>query len=329
MQSHRGNLKQVLWAYDPFERDLTIDRKTIIELAASLKQMGAAITPVHIFTPTSSGERFSLSSISGLIQEQFKQWPIEIERPVVLINPSRSVGKAIELFSDYANKVKADLILVTSHGRRGFERMAFGSFAETLLRTAKKPVLFLNHDSRVAHSSLQKVFWATDFSKECEAAFRHFISHAHGFCSEIIIYHEVNLALEMTAIGMYGAMGVPAPITADARAEQEKWAKGEAKKWIRRANKAGFVASAIVHEGYDLTRTISEEAIKNNIGLVVMAAHSTPLEVLLMGSHAKAVFRSGVLPVWVYGPRCFERTSNIKLRDRNNKATPARHAARA
>lgn len=313
MHLRRRDLKKVLWAYDPFEKSISVDRKTIIELAARLKEVGAKVQPVHVYTPAASGEKFSLNSISALIREQFKQWPIEIAEPAVLINPSRSLARGIEIFNEFVNREKADLIFVTSHGRKGFERMTFGSFAETLLKSVVKPVLFLNREPRTPHASIRKVFWATDFSKECEKAFRHFLERSHGICSEIVIYHQVNVALEMTVMGMYGAMGVPAPVTIDSRAEQTKWAKGEAKKWIRRANKAGYQAVAIVQDAYDLTRTIAEEAINNDVGLVVMAAHSTPLEVLLMGSHAKAVFRAGVLPVWVYGPRCYETSLVTKL----------------
>jgi nucleotide-binding universal stress UspA family protein len=42
-----------------------------------------------------------------------------------------------------AKKCKADLIVMGTHGRRGFNRMVLGSDAEGVLRTALVPVLMV------------------------------------------------------------------------------------------------------------------------------------------------------------------------------------------
>ena len=42
-----------------------------------------------------------------------------------------------------AKKCKADLIVMGTHGRRGFNRMVLGSDAEAVLRTAAVPVLMV------------------------------------------------------------------------------------------------------------------------------------------------------------------------------------------
>jgi nucleotide-binding universal stress UspA family protein len=47
--------------------------------------------------------------------------------------------------ADYAAKVKADLIVIPSHGRTGLTRLLVGSVAERVVRLAHCPVLVLKH----------------------------------------------------------------------------------------------------------------------------------------------------------------------------------------
>jgi nucleotide-binding universal stress UspA family protein len=48
-----------------------------------------------------------------------------------------------EMISDAANQWQADLLVVGTHGRRGFERMLVGSVAENLVRLATTSLLLV------------------------------------------------------------------------------------------------------------------------------------------------------------------------------------------
>ncbi|GAB4265194.1 MAG: universal stress protein [Deferrisomatales bacterium] len=50
-------------------------------------------------------------------------------------------GKPARVICAYAEEVGADLIVIASHGRSGFERAVFGSVAEKVLRTGDPPVM--------------------------------------------------------------------------------------------------------------------------------------------------------------------------------------------
>ncbi|WP_300162059.1 universal stress protein [Solidesulfovibrio sp.] len=50
-------------------------------------------------------------------------------------------GYAPEKILDAARKAKADMIIMGTHGRRGVDRIPFGSVAEKVVKTAKIPVL--------------------------------------------------------------------------------------------------------------------------------------------------------------------------------------------
>ena len=52
-------------------------------------------------------------------------------------------GRAAEFIVQQANKWKADLIVLGTHGRRGVKRLVMGSDAEQVVRTTRVPVLLV------------------------------------------------------------------------------------------------------------------------------------------------------------------------------------------
>lgn len=56
------------------------------------------------------------------------------------------------ILSDYAEEIKADLIVISSHGRTGITRFLIGSVAERVARLAKVPVLVLKGGDRSSTS---------------------------------------------------------------------------------------------------------------------------------------------------------------------------------
>jgi nucleotide-binding universal stress UspA family protein len=64
-------------------------------------------------------------------------------RVVTVDGPIRRISDCIE---DEAERWPADLIVIGTHGRRGFSRMLLGSVAEHLIRIASKPVLLIRSE---------------------------------------------------------------------------------------------------------------------------------------------------------------------------------------
>lgn len=56
-------------------------------------------------------------------------------------------GRAANQIVEEANQWPADLIVMGTHGRRGLGRLALGSDAETVLRTAAVPILLVRSES--------------------------------------------------------------------------------------------------------------------------------------------------------------------------------------
>ena len=59
------------------------------------------------------------------------------------INIEVAVGDPSTTIVDYAQKIKADLIIMPSHGRKGVSRFLLGSVAERVVRLSHCPVLIL------------------------------------------------------------------------------------------------------------------------------------------------------------------------------------------
>jgi nucleotide-binding universal stress UspA family protein len=63
--------------------------------------------------------------------------------PVDTVLADTLQGRVCDLVIDEANRWKADLIVIGTHGRRGPGRLAMGSDAEQILRLAPAPVLLV------------------------------------------------------------------------------------------------------------------------------------------------------------------------------------------
>jgi nucleotide-binding universal stress UspA family protein len=59
------------------------------------------------------------------------------------VNVTVGIGDAGEEVANFAQKIKAELIVLPSHGRTGVARMFLGSVAERIIRLAHCPVLVL------------------------------------------------------------------------------------------------------------------------------------------------------------------------------------------
>lgn len=68
---------------------------------------------------------------------------VEVDK-VLFDEPSQRLG---EVVADAAKRWNADLIVVGTHGRRGFSRMFMGSGAEQIIRLAPVPVLVIRDEA--------------------------------------------------------------------------------------------------------------------------------------------------------------------------------------
>src|SRR5690242_10659840 len=93
-----------------------------------------------------------------------------------------------------------DMIVMGTHGRRGWDRLVTGSVTERVLRHARCPVLVIRKsvhdfvDPNVADKAvrLQKILFCTDFSENSSAALEYALSLAQEYRAELTIVHVLE-----------------------------------------------------------------------------------------------------------------------------------------
>jgi len=99
-----------------------------------------------------------------------------------------------------AKEQAVDLIVMGTHGRRGFERLALGSVTEKVLRKAPCPVLVVRkpaHDfvvpaKGVESVQLRKILFCSDFSECSDRALLYALSLATEYKAELALLHVLE-----------------------------------------------------------------------------------------------------------------------------------------
>ena len=115
-------------------------------------QFGAAITLVHVFEePLASGAFVGdgivtmppdlRGALKRAAREQLDKRHAEHAQALPSSSHDLLTGAAARCIVEHAEKIDANLIVMGTHARRGLSHLLLGSIAETVVRTAKCPVL--------------------------------------------------------------------------------------------------------------------------------------------------------------------------------------------
>jgi len=126
---------------------------TVVDQALDLaKQLGASVTLVHSYEIPIYGFPEGVlvappdvaSRIQTAAQAELEAIAKRSEGRGVKIAVVLRMGAAWDEVNAVAEETKADVIVVGTHGRRGFSRLMLGSTAERILRTANRPVYIVH-----------------------------------------------------------------------------------------------------------------------------------------------------------------------------------------
>lgn len=294
----KTRLRKIILAVDPFTPELKPSKTSLMELRTWLRDSNAHLEIVHVF-PLSPAKEHLFDSCT--ITEQFlRQYAAELgfepTQTRVLLEQSSSTRRTVHTLTDYARRTGADLILLTSHGRKIAGRLLMGSFADALIVESPVPVLFLGSESTRQHWSNTALF-PTDFSKSSRIAFDWFLDQFSATKPHVILYHLDFLApfLNSTFAGFK-----PTQQMIDERIRHDE---EEGNQWLERAHSKGY--SAVYQRAphfEDLAKAIVELAEREQIGVVAMASMSRPPRLRSVWSVASSIFYQHTFPVWVCGP---------------------------
>jgi nucleotide-binding universal stress UspA family protein len=113
-------------------------------------------------------------------------------------------GNASDLILSFAQTHNADLIVMGTHGRRGFDRLVLGSTTDRVMRRACCPVLVVSNPAHNMMTTgpdgkhrLSRILYCTDFSSNSERALQYALFVAAEYSAELTMLHVVEGTLDL------------------------------------------------------------------------------------------------------------------------------------
>lgn len=194
----------------------------------------------------------------------------------------------------YVEDEDIDLVVMSTHGRRGVDRMLFGSVTEEVVRKAPCPVFTVRADADVsADRAVRRILVPIDFSDASESAVVHAKEIALTYGAEIDLLHVVEETVYPSAYGLE----LEAFPTQDVLHRVEKQLGDMAREDI--GYEHVMVEATVGHAPLTILDYIED----HEIDLVVIATHGrTGFDRMLLGSVAERVLRRSPKPVFVVKP---------------------------
>lgn len=280
--------------------DLSDTSRRALEHARVLaREFGAALHVLEVveisLPPVPPG-----APLYGLTPEMRQTLHEDLER---FVAPARAGGAAVQVdlregrvvheILQAAGAIGADLVVIGTHGRGGFEHLVLGSVAEKILRKATCPVLTVPPGERqpgAPSGTYRTVLCATDFSEAATDAIayaRDLAGRAHG---RLVLVHALDWP--------FGDMPrPPATPLAELLQSLETDAAARLGAAVPDADRPGCRVDPIVTQGkagHDIVRLAREQAAD----LIVLGVRGRgALNLALLGSTTHYVIREAACPV--------------------------------
>jgi nucleotide-binding universal stress UspA family protein len=207
-------------------------------------------------------------------------------------------GTVVEALAEYAVEILADLVLMTTHGRSGLERLWLGSVATSFLHRAPCPVYLVRPTGDTTTSVLPTgtMLVPLDGSAFADSMLPRAAEFAQAVGLSMRLFTvTIPNAIPMAPFGTEALLADESDLT-----RQEHEAKQRLESLA-----ATLTVPATTEVATDMTatRAILEQAESPDVGLIAMATHGrTGLARLVMGNVADAVLRGAPKPMLVYRP---------------------------
>jgi nucleotide-binding universal stress UspA family protein len=207
-------------------------------------------------------------------------------------------GRVVAEILDRARSWPADVVVMGTHGRGGFERWVLGSVTEKVLRKAPCPVLTVPPPAPGLHPGgsvlFRRIVCPVDFSGASLAALGYALKLAEESCAEITVLHVLEWLIEEEPGARIAGFDVPEYrryLEKDARERLHTLVPDEARDWCRPRE---------VVVGGRPWREILRMAEETSADLVVMGVRGrNPVDIALFGSTTQHVVRGARCPVMV------------------------------
>lgn len=208
-------------------------------------------------------------------------------------------GRAAAEILAKAEAMRADLLVLGTHGRSGFERLVLGSVAEKVLRKAACPVLSVPpHAAGTSGAGplFKRILCAVDFSDCSLRALNYATSLAQEADARLTVVHVVELVPQLPADLHETTLAGPRSLEEYIAAAEDD-ARERLKDAVPDAVRAYGTVDTAVARG-KAYREILRVAAEQQSDLIVIGIHGRgALDLMFFGSTAQHVVRQASCPV--------------------------------
>jgi len=265
-----------------------------LNLAANYDAVLHVLHVISPVVPTAYDLPFSVTEYTGALQvaskKELQKLAARAEKANVQFRSATPIGSIDNEIRKAITRTAAELVVVGTHGRRGFERWILGSEADRLLRSCPVPLLTIRavRGTRTAPGAIRRILATTDFSAGTSDALDFAFSIAQQNQARLTLLHVVD------QIAVESPSKLALPTVDAARRQLEKLVPPEVKSWCEVTTRVdvGVPYSVIL------------DALKSDRSdLLVMNVHGKSLlDRALLGSTAERVVRGAVCPVLLIPP---------------------------
>lgn len=288
----------IIWAFNPFDQNkkfLRAGQRLIKSLFSSSDQVRA------LFIAT--GAELSLATALDLkkmdafyripkkkIEEQLKGRGLSRLKVEVVARPEIvSQGAAAKIFVEQADKLNCDLIMLATHGRKGFSRWILGSFAELLIHRSHCDLLAFHEKLPNLAVGKLRMLYCHDFSPKGERGLKKALFYAKKWKAHLTLFHvplvsyEIHLEIQESSVASY---------------------RDHFDKRIKRLESAlkaeGVSGEVVVAKGWEApSDAIVTQCGRQKPDLVLMTAQKGRLASLIGGSVTRKILRNTDIPTLV------------------------------
>jgi len=264
------------------------------------------ITPLPSMQPPVDGDRQAEVESLDLAREKAAAYLAELQKRMILsgcdvpISCHVEVGPVVEKLEDHSRSARADLLVLTTHGRGPLQRAWLGSVADTLVRRTPCPILAVRpregERAEPREVEFRHILVTLDGSPESREVLPLARAVAHRFGSRITLLRIIPPPFPLSSPYIPHAAQEfrgHAAETEAAHAVLEKEAASLAAE--------GFRVEVESRLGAHPAQGILDMAADAGVDLIAMATHGRGgVSRLILGSVADKVIRGGTVPVLLH-----------------------------
>ncbi|MFM8270100.1 MAG: universal stress protein [Pseudomonadota bacterium] len=302
MKSNSKSIR-ILWAIDLLATEKKVRSSAEAMLKALLKKSSLKINPAYIVRfseqaqPLSRGEdkKAVIENVQGAMKRWLPKTRLPMEEPKAILQSGVYLRSDVDALLSEAKRIKADMILVNTHARKGFSRFWMGSFAETLMHHSPLPVLFLNPSLKPV-TQVKTILFPTNLSPDSQKALRTVGQMAVDLKAEVVLYNSVEYFVANPGLGLTESMVFTQNIERDVK--------------LRKKTLEGWAAHLKKEHGLKVKTIVDEANVRVSDGIlklsrklpscmIAMASQTGPVLSVLVGSTTRRVVREAPVPVLV------------------------------